>query len=746
MKTITIFGLIIILIIAGLCGCTSINKNKSEETGIVSGRILSDNISFRPVYDASVLVNGQPAEIYGTTYLALNVSIGEATVEAHDSEGQTMTETLTVEPSVVNSADVIFPADEAGVSPIVTSTSDHLQFLWSNGMSVELKLNGDELLGIGDVKVNEIPLRKPLSSGTFTIEKIEGGTFVGIGYTKCQYLSYETKGVSVVVHSMLITGEGNIGVDWIFTPWNMTAEGNLYTGVGYRFSIFSPVDISKIGFNCSWELNGDVIGKTLFTRREHADWERNCTQSDGFSIDTRSLFVQSQPPDYQYDDSGSLASFIWPPGEVENTLQKNSGSDQLWFYDTFSFGETKQAETPFRVILYSSKAGLDEYTYLFDQVSENYRSFYGEEEVLPIPTVLANTYLQQGIQSGQAPLYRHVADSWLPEFANHNFKQILIIDVWTSNGRLGTPDKNRLATQSIDVYPDDVNDVKYLTNKTHSLGMKLVVWLSICYSQKSPTIPVTDWRTTNLDGSFNTAQSGDVYTLSYRSGYLAYAIERLRAIKTQFGFDGIWHDSFGAGSLTDYANTFIKPPIDQQMQYASATQRIGYTPYLEAISPFGMTGIGSVGVTAPNSPHGTRDMSTAFGGREYLAYKTSVILFTPNDFNPLQIDYYKFLANKAVPMIAYQLLNDAEKDSVSQANKDYNAASSYMDKRHVLSNETGVLWYDKESSTQILFAFKTFSYKLEGGITEVFDVTSNSVVKIESGGFTTQLDHTYKLQ
>jgi len=717
----------------------------SEETGIVSGRFLYDNL--KPVYDASVLVNGKPAEIYGTTYLALGVSAGEVAVEARDSEGQTRTETLIVEPSVVNSVDLIFPSGEGGTSPEVTTTSNHIQFSWNNGLSLELNLEDDELLGIGEVKVNEIPLRKPSITGTPTIEKIENGKFVEIEYEKCLFVDYETKGETVIVHSKLITVDGDVNLDWVFAPWEMEVEGNQYTGLGYRFSIDSPVDISKMGFNCSWELNEDISGKTLLIRREKTAWERDCTQSEGFRIRAPALLSQSQPPDYQYDGSGALASFIWPPGELENTLQKDSGSDQLWFYDKFSFGETKQAETPFRVILYTSKGGLDEYTYLFDKVSENYRKFYGLEEVVPVPTVLASYAIQDAIKPGEAPLFRDAADNYFPEFADHNFKQTLIIYLWLSNGRIGAPyNGNRLATHSIDFHPDDIGELKYLADKTHELGMKFAVWLSTCFSKNSSLYEINDWMIQNVDGTFPDAASHDVYLMSYRSGYLGYALERLAAVKDEFGFDGLWHDSFGAALRIDYSGESIESGINQQMQFLSATQRIGYVPYTESLGPFGMTAVGSSAVTISDAPGAKRDINTAFGGREYLAYKTSFILFHADDFSPLQVNYYKFLANKGVPMLAYDKLSEAEKEDVSKANKDYNTASTYMDKRHLLPDDKGVLWYDKESNTQILFAYSAFSYELEGGITQVFDITANTGVEITNGSFTTQTEHTYKLQ
>jgi hypothetical protein len=716
-----------------------------ENTSAVSGRILSDLYLLNPIYNASVVIDGKPAEIYGTTYLALNVSVGKVMVKGYDNSGQSVNETVAVEPLIVSSADLIFPANAEGTPPEVTTSSTSLRLSWENGMSINLNLNGDEIQGIGEVTMNGIPLRKNTSAAQLTIEKIKNDAFVNIPYEKWRFINYETKGKVAVIHSELTTSDGNVKVDWIFTPWEISVENIHYVGFGYRFSISSPMNISTLGFSCSWELNANIVGKTLLTRRQATDWERVCTKSDGFNIKTNYLLGQSQPPDYQFDDSGALASYIWPPGEVGNTLQKDNGADQLWFSDEYSFGETTQAETPFRVILYAEPSGIDEYTYLFDQISQNYRDFYGIQEVEPLPTVLTRNYLQA--QPGDPYPYENVTNNILPEFATHNFKHVNILSVWTSNGRIGSPyDGNRLATQSIDVYPDDVNSLIYFINKTHALGMKLSVWLSMCYSKDSPFIPVDEWKTVDVNGKIPSPPSQDTYVMSYRSGYLSYALEQLPIIMNDFGFNGIWHDSFTQGLSIDYSNNRFQPPIDQQMQFVSATQRMGYSPFLESIGPFGLTAVGSVQVTPPSSPHGERDMNAAFGGKEYLAYKTAFTLWHVDDYHPMQINYYKFLANKACPMINYAYLSATEKDNVSQANKDFNAVSSYMDIRHVLSNDNGIIWFNNEDNTQVLFAFKAFSYDISENMHQVYGVTSNSNMEIMNGSITTEPYHTYRIQ
>ncbi|MCD6550363.1 hypothetical protein J7K24_02345 [bacterium] len=616
---------------------------------------------------------------------------------------------------------------------------------WENGLRIELLLNGDQILGIGNVELNNVSLRNPFPTGIPYIEKINNGKFQKISQDSCLFEGYETKGEAVIVHSQLVIEKGSLNLDWIFVPWDLKVEENQYNGFGFRFRVSSPIEISKMGFRSSWELNESVVGKILFSRRIKTEWEHYFKSRDFFQSKVSSLFGQSQPPVYQYDESGALVSFIWPPEELENTIEKEIDSQQLWFNDKYLFGKTKEAESSFRVVLYSSKGGLDEYTYLLDKISEEYRKFYGLKEFAPLPTVLATDYLVQEIKAGQAPLYKEVADRWLQDFSRHSFKQVMIIPIWVSDGRIGGSfGGNRLATHDIEVLSEDEEGLKYFVETTHNLGMNLIAWFSTCYSKKSPLYRDNQWQIRDAKGKYPSAHSGEVYLMSYRSGYLTYALKKLKEIKRLFGFDGLWHDSFTAAFKTDYSQEESRPPIDQLVQFLSATQEMGYLPFVESIGPFGIPSVGSASLSFQEKDKERRNIKQVFEGKEYLAYKTSFVLWHPDDFSPLKINYYKFLANKAVPFINYSLLNEKEKELVSKSNKDYIEVLPFMDKRYVLNK--GILWEDQESNTRVLFSFNEFFYKSKGEVKEVFDITDGIDIKINNGGFLAYPKHTYRIR
>ncbi|MCD6550364.1 hypothetical protein J7K24_02350 [bacterium] len=59
------------------------NNESVKTTGIVSARIFYSDILLKPVYDASVFVNGNPVKVYGATYLGLDIPQGRAIIEVY---------------------------------------------------------------------------------------------------------------------------------------------------------------------------------------------------------------------------------------------------------------------------------------------------------------------------------------------------------------------------------------------------------------------------------------------------------------------------------------------------------------------------------------------------------------------------------------------------------------------------------------------------------------------------------------
>jgi len=457
---------------------------------------------------------------------------------------------------------------------------------------------------------------------------------------------------------------------------------------------------------------------------------------------------------YHYDATGALASYVYPPCLISNTLENDIGSGYLEFKDTYIVGNLTNFNTSYRIILYNDTGGLDNYTYLLDNLTRIYRSFYGLEDEPFISNVFVKEILNNASNypdPGDPYPYVEVADNNLSEFVDLNFDSFSVLSMWKSNGRIGSPyNNNRLAVHDIEFPEEDITNITYFKNAVDTLGLNMTIWLSFCYANQSPIYNYDNWQITSASGTYPSAGQGDTYVMSLRSRYLPYALYKVGLIQDEFNFSGMQHDSFSSGYLNvDYTDRYtVEPCIDQAMQYISELQELGFAPYTESLGVFGLSSVGASLVTPTDAPE-DRNLTYAFDGKEYLTYKLSIAPWHYSNYNPVDFNYYNWIANKAPLQVNLWYVNDTEKAFINQSNQDYNNVSQYMDKRHVLLNETGVyngtLWYDSETDNQTLFAFDIFEYDVDPVINSVYDVTIGEYAALVGGSFTTSTYNTYLL-
>lgn len=129
--------------------------------------------------------------------------------------------------------------------------------------------------------------------------------------------------------------------------------------------------------------------------------------------------------------------------------------------------------------------------------------------------------------------------------------------------------------------------------------------------------------------------------------------------------------------------------------------------------------------------------------------------------------YYRHIANKATPILAYIAYDDAPHHKgkgfgiiehpalvkqITQANHDYNAVVSKMEIRNLIPSinnsdmEMGVAWRNSKDKDIILFSYQPFRYQADKK-SEILDVTTDAEIKPESdGAFTTAAEHTYHIK
>ena len=112
--------------------------------------------------------------------------------------------------------------------PTITVGNNQIDITWEGGQSLQLKTNSDEILGISDVNLDSVSFRNPSLTGCPKLKKIGSGSHDIIGINGCQYDGHNINGNDVTIHSKLTTEDGDMDLDWVFTPWEFVVENNRY--------------------------------------------------------------------------------------------------------------------------------------------------------------------------------------------------------------------------------------------------------------------------------------------------------------------------------------------------------------------------------------------------------------------------------------------------------------------------------------------------------------------------------------
>lgn len=737
---------------------------KEWDDSSLSGRLINNKYSQEPAYNATVQI-GDNADIYGCTYFKGSLPAGNTTIRAY-YKGKSIEESVSTSSGNMTITNITFNEATTGNPPTVEETDDHLKFTWTGNNCVELslKLSNTWIEGIGGVYVNGIPIKTSSNTNrNFRVRTYDNPGLTWDTTASSQYTSYEIDGKYAIVHSILVTGatqDSTTDVDWIFAPFERTVsscrDSTDYYGVGYRFSVSgSDFNISELRYDCSWELWEDVhikeSGTTHLSRRRSQFWIHEPITGSLNMNNTLGLH-HLQPPDYIFDLSGSLSTYIWPPAEMGDNLVKSENSGYITYQDTHKLGDVTTAELPFRVILYSTTGSIDKYTYLMDELAGNYRDFYGLEYTVINPAVLISDVLSHTFGTGWD--FTTVTDDYMASFQNWNFKRVLVLFPWESDASQGGDYPNRVTTpHNIVMHSNDASNFTTFINDIHSKGMTIQTWIPTHYSISSslwwpPTPASHNWWSYDEDGDPRDIVAGGSRKMevNYRTTYPKYALDKLKTAQTTYHISSIYFDAYGAAHNTDYNHTPIVPHIDQLGQYISEIQDMGYDLYLESVSPFAVISVGSL-TSAPGG-----DIGAAFSGQEWLLYDTHIGMNRASDDYPLDFNYYRCLANKATIQLRFTNCTSDELALISSSNYDYNEMSTFMDTRTLYDHPTsgekiGVLWDDDETTTQVLFAFSAMKYTLEGGRTTVYDVTNRVDISdtVAGGQFTTSSQNTYKI-
>ncbi len=291
----------------------------------------------------------------------------------------------------------------------------------ANGVEIDLLLDGESLLGLGEIRLPGIPFRSgavPLAPvfqtghgvqyREFRLQEVreeEGGVTlatVAVGYPHL-YGEYKDEYDFSMAWPRLQPERYEDRVEWLLRPESVTLEGVEYTGFSYAIRYRSEERaIYSVTMQATWELGGSATGNTILSQGQIYPPVHRCTAESrfsteclrrldmadnpfGYSFQFGSRYSPVQCFDYQHGPRGSLYGF-WPEFvSVKSLLQKNAGEEVVWVLDDYMFAESGEVTLPRKCIVYApalesgwcDEAGRDRWQRCLDHAQGIVRAAYG---------------------------------------------------------------------------------------------------------------------------------------------------------------------------------------------------------------------------------------------------------------------------------------------------------------------------------------------------------------------------------
>lgn len=632
---------------------------------------------------------------------------------------------------------------------------------FANGVSIRMdKSIKNHIKGISSVRVDNVFLRNPSSPPIRPLLKTTDET----SYSYCQYSGYEKKKDIVIIHTVLYV-KGTIQtdkLDWIFAPYQDKFRGRKIKGVEYGYKFISQTrKLEQIIDRSTWELDGNVTGNTYIECGETGFIDFCGCKKSSFATRPFFQFGCMQGFSFQCNKTGVLFTFFSKPSLIKSRMEKVSNTEWMHYYDFFYVEPAFKAELPRKFIAYYPKNGLenlqkfDEWALVYDYTGNYYRNLYGIKEVTPVPIVRL-------LRGGRFKNLYQITE-FISRIKKLNYKAIWIGLSWI-NDEIENVGQHRScnATWDFEISPGygGTEGLKALCDEAHKQGIKIIHWLAGYHMSAVGTVarkhPEWICRTKSGSPDYITFAFRDMVMMNMKSPFRNYCIEKLKTLHDLTGVDGLWIDSWSRGVpcinyLKKGGYTFH---VEEMMKMQAELQKVGYKSlFLEGWGPYGL----------PSRTHSYLQK----GGHTY--YKTAWYynpgLNTAQDTKPNY--YYKYIANKATPILAYIAYDDFPHnknkgygiiehpklmEQIRRANHDYNIVMDKMEIRTLIPSpnnpnmEIGVEWRNSEDTDVVIFAYQPFKYQLKGG-EDILDITDNKKISPKGGNaFTTLAEHTYLIK
>jgi len=686
------------------------------------GLLWVDNVSVRPSRSRAA---GWVAETYDVKPLGVNAGISVA--EEDDT-------------AVRSSAPVRIQSTDRSR---VAATEDGIDLWLTSGVELRFDRREEGLLGIGRVAIGGLSLHNPNAPPIAPLVE----TKTGGQYRNCRYLGHKVADTDVVTIRMVLESADGHGdhLDWEFHPIVRGIAGREYAGFAYRYTLRAETEtIVRVDDRATWELAGDPIGVTVVAQNAYNVTNVfTLTPNNTHCGSGGKRFAGADGLDYQFATEGGLAVFYDEP--IAYVDHYRAGSPRwIRYRDSVPFAGVREARTPLKCVLFSERGDHDEWTRVRDYVYDRHAGFWGIQQHTPMPMVNCWMHWKELAKHGDRILC-HIADEVLPQVAELGFKVLAVHSVWGHGGC------------GLDfIEPGEkfggAKALKHLCDKAAGYDMIVQAWAPAAHLwEHSPLLEEhPDWLIQGPNGQPPTTYCyPTIRGVRFRAGWADYALGQWKKIRDQTGLGSLWVDSYA--NFTHHIRTQdARVPIEQAeelLRFHAALSQLGYVVYTESTGTFGIVAPGfpvaNLDTPIPTGP----DPTTRYGVSGYVGHRGHETqdravndVITRNDY------YYRSLANKSPPWICWPACSKTpdRHAAIAQANHDYNEVFRWMQYRHTLADDRGVMWSNSNEGTRILFSYRSAHHQFPDAV-EVHDITDGSPIEIEKEGFTTKAMHTYRM-
>jgi len=422
---------------------------------------------------------------------------------------------------------------------------------------------------------------------------------VALGY-ELRYVSHQWDGdVLAVTYKALLAPGGSIVLERHFAPREVCLDETRFVGFEERIVLDSP-DEPVAGLRMGttpWALGGTVDGTVYYRLGAQPngfyrfEFDEETAQRVGQGYD---MLVYGQGFELLGNEHGVLFSFFDDVVRARSDVRKAAGEPFFWVFNDVILGRrTGRIETPGKWRLFAPE-GISPDLWL--TASEFVRRHFCAKHDVPLPQPAPTAQLDVNSR----PLYgnlhfygswRKYADAYLPMLKRLGFKRACLGTVF-STGHAHWPD-----LRVTDQFGGEAG-LKDFCDRAHEAGIEVIIWqptgIGVTHAGKGLDTPdVTKWYVHNGDGSVRCWQGlKDRPYINFRSGYLGYALERLRHLRESVGIDGVWLDSFLSAQEPDYLSDQPRPATEEAYRFLTELRRtLGCEVMVEAFSPLALHGM-----------------------------------------------------------------------------------------------------------------------------------------------------------